>query len=88
MPPQFVPLPSGERYKMNRTKSKATRMKSLRTPLDPARLETQRTIVRVAGLTKKQWNDRVELARSREVIWNNPDIREMEDKRMDDFLGE
>ena len=61
-------------------------MKSLRTPLDPARLETQRTIVRVAGLTKKQWNARVELARSREVIWNNPDIREMEDKRMDDFL--
>ena len=60
-------------------------MKSLRKPLDPARLETQRPRVKVNGLTLEQSEALIELAQSREIIWNNPDIREMEDKRMDEF---
>lgn len=72
---------------MNHTKSKQFRFKCWKKKLDPARLKNQRPLIPVkGGLTKSEWNERVRLAQSREIIWNNPDIREKEQNRMEDFL--
>ncbi len=69
-----------------RLKKKQNKLKTWQTPLDPKRLEFQRTVVKVQGLTKKQWDNMVKLARGREIIWRDSDIVEKEQERMSDYL--